>query len=169
MGKYYDMVKANYNKLRNDESVMWGSIELVDALLEDIKEAHPDKYWEFMRRTHEMMYGMHFDSAYAEWQVGHMYHIGDDGKEYKGERWSIKEASQVAQKYRGRFPSDYNEFDFYVALNAQWHDTICTAKRHFASVEDAENYIIDEAIAVWLNDSDWGSTDKVWRYFRCKT
>lgn len=28
MGRYYDMVKANYNKLRNDESVMWGSIEM---------------------------------------------------------------------------------------------------------------------------------------------
>lgn len=169
MGKYYDIVKANYSKLRNDESVMWGSIELVDDLLEDIKETCPDKYWEFMRRTHEMMYGKHFDSTYAEWQVEHMYHIGDDGKEYKGERWSLADTTAVMQKYRGRFPSDYNEFDFYVALNAQWHDTICTAKRHFASVEDAENYIIDEAIAVWLNDSDWGSTDKVWRYFRCKT
>lgn len=168
MGKYYDMVNANYNKLRNDESVMWGSIELVDVLLEDIKEAHPDKYWEFMRRTHEMMYGMHFDSAYAEWQVEHMYHIGDDGKEYKGERWSLADTTAVMQKYRGRFPSDYNEFDFYVALNAQWHDTICTAKRHFASVEDAESYVIDEAVAVWFNDNDWGSHDKVWSYFRCR-
>lgn len=168
MGKYYDIVKASDSKLRNDESVMWGSIELVDDLLEDIKEAHPDKYWEFMRRTHEMMYGKHFDSAYAEWQVEHMYHIGDDGKEYKGERWSLADTTAVMQKYRGRFPSDYNEFDFYVALNAQWHDTICTAKRHFASVEDAETYIIDEAVAVWFNDSDWGSHDKVWSYFRCR-
>ena len=24
MGRYYEMVKANYNKLRNDEGVMWG-------------------------------------------------------------------------------------------------------------------------------------------------
>lgn len=25
MGRYYDMVKANFNKLRNDEAVMWGA------------------------------------------------------------------------------------------------------------------------------------------------
>lgn len=169
MGRYYDMIKANYNKLRNDDNVMWGHIEMWDKHLEEMREPHPDMYWAMMRHTHELMYGMHFDKEYAEWQVERMHHIGDDGREYKGERWSMKEASQVAQKYRGRYPSEYNDYDIYVALNAQWHDTICTAKRHFASVEDAENYIIKEAIAVWLNDSDWGSTDKVWRYFRCKT
>jgi hypothetical protein len=27
MGRYYDMVKANYNKLRNDEGVMWGRLK----------------------------------------------------------------------------------------------------------------------------------------------
>ena len=168
MGRYYDMVKANFNKLRNEDNVMWGSIEMWDKHLEEMRESNPDVYWAIMRNTHELMYGKHFDKEYAEWQVEHMYHIGDDGKEYKGERWSLADTTAVMQKYRGRFPSDYNEFDFYVALNAQWHDTICTAKRHFASVEDAETYIIDEAVAVWFNDSDWGSHDKVWSYFRCR-
>ena len=81
MGKYYDMVKANYNKLRNDEGVMWGSIEMWDKHLEEMREHHPDKYWEMMRKTHEMMYGMHFDAVYAEWQVEHMHHMGEDGRE----------------------------------------------------------------------------------------
>ena len=40
MGRYYDMVKANFNKLRNDESVMWGSIEMWDEHLEEMRE-HP--------------------------------------------------------------------------------------------------------------------------------
>lgn len=168
MGKYYDMVKANYNKLRNDESVMWGSIEMWDKHLEEMREHHPEKYWAMMRDTHELMYGKHFDKEYAEWQVERMYHIGDDGKEYKGEHWALKDTTAVMQKYRGHFPPDYNEFDFYVALNTHWHDTICTAKRHFASIDEAEAYIIDEAVAVWLNDNDWGSHDKVWSYFRCR-
>jgi hypothetical protein len=168
MGRYYDMVKANYNKLRNDDNVMWGSIEMWDKHLEEMREHHPDMYWEIMRNTHEMMYGKHFDSAYAEWQVDHMYHIGDDGREYKGERWSLKDTNGVMQKYRGRIPGEYNEYDVYVALNAQWHDTICTAKRHFSTIEDAEAYVIDEAVAVWFNDQDWPSHDKVWRYFRCR-
>lgn len=169
MGHYYKTIKDNFSAYKNSDKAMWGSIELVDDLLEDIKEAYPDKYWEFMRRTHEMMYGMHFDSAYAEWQVEHMYHIGDDGREYIGEHWSLKDTTTVMQKYRARIPGEYNEYDFYVALNNHWHDTICTAKRHFSTAEDAETYVIDEAVAVWFNDQDWPSHDKVWRYFRCKT
>ncbi|MEE1070031.1 MAG: hypothetical protein U0K81_06125 [Paludibacteraceae bacterium] len=168
MGKYYDMVKANYNKLRNDDNVMWGHIEMWDKHLENMREPQPDKYWDIMRKTHEMMYGMHFDAVYAEWQVEHMYHIGDDGREYIGEHWSLKETTTVMQKYRARIPGEYNEYDFYVALNTHWHDTICTAKRHFSTAEDAETYVIDEAVAVWFNDQDWPSHDKVWRYFRCR-
>lgn len=169
MGKYYDLVKANYCKLRNDDNVMWGHIEMWDKHLEDMREPQPDKYWDIMRKTHEMMYGMHFDAVYAEWQVEHMYHIGDDGREYIGEHWSLKETTTVMQKYRARIPGEYNEYDFYVALNTHWHDTICTAKRHFSTAEEAEAYVIDEAVAVWFNDQDWPSHDKVWRYFRCKT
>lgn len=168
MGKYYDMVKANYSKLRNDDNVMWGSIEMWDKHLEEMREPHPDKYWDIMRKTHEMMYGMHFDAVYAEWQVEHMYHIGEDGREYIGEHWSLKETTAVMQKYRARIPGEYNEYDFYVALNTHWHDTICTAKRHFSTSEEAEAYVIDEAVAVWFNDQDWSSHDKVWRYFRCR-
>lgn len=168
MGKYYDMVKANYSKLRNDEGVMWGSIEMWDKHLEEMREPHPDKYWDIMRKTHEMMYGMHFDAVYAEWQVEHMHHMGDDGREYIGEHWSLKETTAVMQKYRARIPGEYNEYDFYVALNTHWHDTICTAKRHFSTPEEAEAYVIDETVAVWFNDQDWPSHDKVWRYFRCR-
>lgn len=169
MGRYYDLVKSNYATMKGNDGVMWAQIEAVDELLEELMEPHPKEYWAFMRRAHEAMFGMHFNEAYAEWQVEHMYHIGDDGREYKGERWSLKDTTSVMQKYRGRIPGEYNEYDVYVALNAQWHDTICTAKRHFSTIEEAESYIIDEAVAVWLNDQDWGAHDKVWRYFRCKT
>lgn len=44
MGRYYDMAKANFNKLRNDEGVMWASIEMWDKYLEEMREHHPDKY-----------------------------------------------------------------------------------------------------------------------------
>jgi hypothetical protein len=97
-----------------------------------------------------------------------MSHTGEDGREYIGEHWSLKETTAVMQKYRARIPGEYNEYDFYVALNTHWHDTICTAKRHFSTPEEAEAYVIDEAVAVWFNDQDWPSHDKVWRYFRCR-
>lgn len=169
MGRYYDMVKANFNKLRNDEGVMWSSIEMWDKHLEEMREHHPDKYWEMLRKTHELMYGKHYNKEYAEWEVDRMSHMGDDGREYKGEHWSMSDTTSVMSKFRGRIPAEYNEYDFYVALNTHWHDTICVAKRHFSTIEEAESYVIDEAVAVWFNDADWPTKDKVWRYFRCKT
>lgn len=147
---------------------MWASIEQVDELLDDIKEAHPELYRAFMRRAHELMNGKHFDKHYAKCEVEKMSHIGEDGREYDGEHWSLEQTNSVMAKYRGKLPAEVNEYDFYVALNAHWHDTICTAKRHFPTDAEAEAYVIDEAVAVWFMDADWPSATKVWSYFAAK-
>lgn len=165
MGRYYDLVKANYNKLRNDDKVMWGSIEIMDALLEDMAEHHKERYWQIMRDTHELMHGKHFDKEYAEWQVSQMHHKCGDTI-YKGEHWSYEATTNVMGKYRSILPSEVTPCDFYVALNAQWHDYQCWAKEHFNNEEDAENAIIEGAIAFWFKDDDWATPDKVWSYFR---
>ena len=168
MGRYYDMVKANYNKLRDDDKVMWASIEMWDGYLEEMREHHPDKYWQIMRDTHELMYGKHFDKAYAEWEVEQMHHKSPDGKEHKGEHWSHEQTTEVMQKYRGKIPSEITPCDFYVALNAQWHDYICWAMEHFPNEVDAELAIIEMAVRFWFLDDDWGDNTKVWEYFRTK-
>lgn len=162
--RYLNLVKENARKFTGDESVMWANIELVDELLDDIKEEHPDIYWMFMRKSHELMYGKHFNEEYAKWEVGNMYHIGEDGKTYKGEHWSLEQTNAVFSKYRSKINSNYNEYDFYVALNAQYHDVVCVAKHHFGSEDALAAYIIEEAVAVWFNDADW-SEGKVWDYF----
>ena len=168
MGRYYDMVKANYNKLRNDEGVMWGSIEMWDKHLEEMREHHPDKYWEMMRRTHELMYGKHFDKEYAEWEVEKMHHKGKDGRVYKGERWSHDDTTAVMAKYRNVLPPEITPCDFYVALNTHWHDYICWAKEKFPTEAEAEGAIIEMAVRFWFQDEDWGDNDKVWEYFSMK-
>jgi hypothetical protein len=168
MGRYYDMVKANYNKLRNDEGVMWGSIEMWDKHLEEMREHHPDKYWEMMRHTHEMMYGKHFDKEYAEWEVEQMHHKAPDGKMYKGEHWTMDQTTSVMMKYKMKLSPEITPCDFYVALNAEWHDYICWAKEHFPNEADAENAIIEMAVRFWFMDDDWGDNCKVWEYFRMK-
>lgn len=168
MGKYYDMVKANYNKLRNDESVMWGSIEMWDKHLEEMREHHPDKYWAMMRHTHELMYGKHFDKEYAEWEVEKMHHKGKDGRVYKGERWSHDGTTAVMAKYRNVLPPEVTPCDFYVALNTEWHDYICWAKEKFPTEAEAEGAIIEMAVRFWFMDEDWGDNDKVWEYFSMK-
>lgn len=167
MGRYYEMVKANYNKLRNDDKVMWGSVALVDALLEEMAEHHKERYWQMMRDTHELMHGKHFDKEYAEWQVEQMQHKCGD-KHYKGEHWTYEETSAVMSKYRPSLPAEVTPCDFYVALNAQWHDYHCWMKGIFGNEEEVENAIIESAVKFWFEDDDWDAPDKVWCYFRMK-
>lgn len=162
------MVKANFNKLRNDDNVMWGSIEMWDKHLEEMREPHPDMYWDMMRRTHEMMYGKHFDMEYAEWEVEKMHHKGKDGRVYKGERWSHDDTTAVMAKYRNVLPPEITPCDFYVALNTHWHDYICWAKEKFPTEAEAEGAIIEMAVRFWFMDEDWGDNDKVWEYFSLK-
>lgn len=159
------MIQANYSKVRGDEKIMYGSVDIIDDMLEEMKGHHPDKYWEVMRSTHELMNGKHFDKHYAKCEVERMSHIGDDGRVYDGEHWSLEQTNAAMARYRNKLPSEVNEYDFYVALNAHWHDTICTAKRHFQAEADAEAYVIDEAVAVWFADRDWPGATKVWDYF----
>lgn len=165
MGRYYDMVKANYNKLRNDESVMWGSIEMWDKHLEEMREHHPDKYWEMMRHTHEMMYGKHFDKEYAGWQVERMHHTSPNGSVHRGEHWTIDQVLAATNKHRNKLPAEVTEWDVYVALNSQWHDYDNWAATKFDSPEQRDIAIIDGAIAFWFADEDYPSPTKVWDYF----
>lgn len=161
---YIELVKENAAKYRGDEKTMWASIEGVSALLEKIKEEHPDLYWSFLREQHEAMVGHHFNESYAKWQVEHMHHKGDDGTEYKGEHWPIEATNSVLAKHRPKIPAEYNEWDFYVALNATYHDFCAWAKKHFA--ERAEEEMIEMAIAFWFMDEDWDTKTKVWDYYR---
>lgn len=165
---YYSMVKGNARKFTGDESVMWASIEQVSDLLEDIKEPHPDIYWAFMRRAHELMYGKHFDEEYAEWEVAQMYHKSADGKVYKGEHWSMEQTDAVYDKYRNKLPSEITPGDMYVALNAQYHDLGEWFMGHMPNKEEAESAIIESAVKFWFMDDDWPTATKVWCYFRMK-
>lgn len=97
------MIKANFNKLRNDEGVMWGSIDLMDGLLEEMAEHHKERYWKVLRDTHELMYGKHFDKEYAEWEVEQMHHKSPDGKVYKGEHWTMEQTSEACRSIVVRY------------------------------------------------------------------
>lgn len=161
---YFEIVKENASKFRSDEKTMWASIESVSVLLDKIKEEHPDLYWSFLRDQHEAMVGRHFNEAYAKCEVEKMHHKGTDGVTYKGEHWSLEQTNAVLNGMRSKIPSAYNEWDFYVALNASYHDFCKVAKKHVT--EKADELIIDLSVAFWFEDEDWVGTTKVWDYFR---
>lgn len=166
---YYDMVRSNASKYKGSEDTMWDSIKLVSVLLGEFIQKHPDlkeRYWEFMRDQHELMAGRHFNEAYALWEVEQMCHKGEDGVEHKGEHWSVDETSSVLTKYRSKIPNECNEWDFYVALNATFHD-YCRVVMKYAP-ERFDEVVIDLAVAFWFLDEDWPNHTKVWDYFNDK-
>lgn len=165
---YEQIIKESFAKFKGDESVMWASIKLVNDTLTQIKDENPSLYWNFMRNAHELMHGKHFDKAYAKWEVEQMHHTDADGKVYKGEHWSVEQATAIYDKHKNKLSQEITPYDFYVALNAQYHDYYCWAKAHLSTEEAIEIAIVDGAIRFWFLDEDWGYADKVWCYFRMK-
>lgn len=165
---YEQIIKESFAKFKGDESVMWASIKLVNNTLQKIKEENPSLYWGFMRDAHEIMQGKHYNEAYAKWEVEQMHHKSPDGTIHRGEHWTKEQTNNVMMKYKAMLPAEITPCDFYVALNSQWHDYICWAKAHFESDKEAEEAIIEGAVAFWFKDDDWPAHDKVWCYFRGK-
>lgn len=161
MGHYYKMLKHYKEKGMFSEQKMWESVECLDELLEEMEEDCPDKFWEFMRDQHEIFCGPHFDEKFAKWQVEHMHHKGSDGKEYKGEHWSMEDTDSVMAQYKSKLPAGTTSADFYVALNANYHDKCRLFKSWFA--EKYEEKIIEDAIDFYFMDED-APEGKVWHY-----
>lgn len=161
---YAEMVRENYPRFKSNEQVMWNSICAMSKFLEEhVKPVDPASYWQIMRETYVAMRGRHFDKIFGEWQVEQMYHEGSDGKRYEGPHWNIEATNGVYQKYRSRIHADYTEWDFYVALNATYHDFCAVMKR--SNPEGYEAQIIELAVAFWFMDEDWEGHTKVWDYF----
>ena len=80
------------------DKVMMRSVESMSELLCLVKEEHPELYWKFMREQHGIMYGNHYNEAFAMFDVGMMRYIDRDGKKCEGAHWT---AEQI-----GKYPDD---------------------------------------------------------------
>lgn len=137
------------------EKAMFAGIDRVDSLLLSMAKEHPAEHWQFLRKTHEDLYGCHYDEDFAAWDVSQMYSTGQDGRQYQGEHWSVSEVNSATS---GRsFPAGTNKYDIYVGYNAIWHDM----HRQF---EDAQ--ILDIAYLFFFADED-APVGKVWKYINC--
>ena len=153
------MVKQAVNS-GGGEAMMWKSVERVDCLLEKMKDEEPGKYWDFIRKAHEDMYGEHFDKQFAEYEVSQMYATDKDGHGKSGEYWSLQQLK--AATAGKQFPKGTTEWDIYVAYNACAYDF---------GKEFSDEDILIIAYTFFFSDEDWspeGSGGKVWRYFCAK-
>lgn len=157
MMTYKDMVMKAKAAGVTTEKTMWESIDSFSELLDELKESHPDLYWEFMRKQMGIMYHDHYDEAFALYDVAQLSWTDKSGMKHTGAHWT---ADQVEQATAGmHFPANTNKWDKYVAFNAAYSDL---AKEF----DDAQ--ILKAGFLLYFADEDWGSPTKIWEYMSHK-
>ena len=154
---YRKMVDAAKAAGVASEKTMWASIDAFSELLEEIKEAHPQKYWDFMREQHGIMYGGHYDEMFAEYDVRELEYTDKTGAKRKGAQWTLEQIEGATAGMR--FPSSVTKWDKYVAFNAAYAD-LCKV------FDDGD--ILKAGHALYFADEDWGSDSKIWYIYEAK-
>lgn len=157
MMTYRKMVDAAKAAGVANEKTMWQSIDAFSELLEEIREVHPQKYWEFMREQHGIMYGGHYDEMFAVYDVSQLEYTDKEGKKHKGGFWTVEQIESATAGMR--FPASVTRWDKYVAFNAAYSDLM---------KDFDEGQIIKAAYLTYFADEDWGSDTKIWDMYGAK-
>lgn len=166
MGKVtiYDVIRDNYAKVKNNDSIMWETTKMVSDALGPMMDSDPEKYWKLIKDMYAVMCGDHFNENFAEWEVSEMYHKDKQGAMHKGQHWSIDQTDSVFEKMRSKFSNTYNKYDWYVTMNMMYHDNYCMYKEWWPdAAEDVLTLKIAESSANYLADID-AEDGKIWRY-----
>lgn len=147
------------------EKIMNHAIDDVQELLCNIKEAHPDLYWTFIRRQHERMFGSHYNEAFALWRIEQMHYKDKAGTEHHAPHWTKDQYKTAYEAAKAKLPPTYNCWDFAVTLEMLYSDDICLYRRWWpeATEEELEGKVV-EASVNYLNDDD-DMESKIWKRF----
>lgn len=152
---YYDMVKAAQTSGNFTEKQMWKSIDSVSDLLCEIKDAHPELYWHFMREQAGIMNGGHYDKVWADYDVSQIAYTDKEGKKHTGAYWTCE---QIEEATKGMtFPSGTTKWDRFVAFNVFWSDT-CKVL--------TDEQILKAAYQFYFADEDFEAKNKIWCYMK---
>ena len=148
---YREMVDHAKKAGVTTEKTMWESIDSFSELLEELKESHPQLYWDFMRKQHGIMFHKHYDEGFAEWDVSHIHYTNKAGEQKHGAYWTVEQIENATAGMK--FPQGTTKWDKFVAFNMIWSD-MCK------DFDDAS--ILKIAYDFFFADEDWGSDTKVW-------
>ncbi len=154
---YLEMVKSAQKGGKTTEKQMWESIESVSDLLCDIKDAHPDLYWKFMRKQSGIMNGCHYDKEWADYDVSQIEYTDKDGKAHKGAYWTCE---QIEEATKGMtFPSGVTKWDKFVAFNSFKADTCKVI---------SDEQVLHAAYQFYFADEDFPKERgaKIWCYMK---
>lgn len=115
-------------------------------------------------RKHSSMYE-DMDEHTARQLVSEMYHY-ENGRKVSGEKFDMRKAKEVCDRFRGMIPSKVTTEEVYLAINAQYHDYCALFKQWFGS--NAEPKIIESAIVFWFKDEDSNKDSKIIDYLMNK-
>lgn len=151
---YKNMLISAKNAGISTEKAMWQSVDGLNEMLCKMKEEHPEMFWKFMREQHGIMYGNHYDEAFALYDVSMIRYSDRTGKKCEGGYWTLE---QIENATKGlSFPSGTTKWDKYVAFNSFYSDT-CTV------YNDEE--IIKGAHKFYFADED-APPGKIWLYIK---
>lgn len=159
------MIEEARAKGLTSEKIMYASIDDVQELLLTIKEAHPDLYWKFIKRQHEHMFGCHYNEAFGMWRIEQMYYKDKKGDVHRAPHWTKDQYKTAYESVKAKIPASYNWWDFAVALESQYADTICLYRSWWPEATDAElDAKVVDATVNFLNDDD-NLECKVWHMY----
>lgn len=156
------MLKSAQKSGKTTEKQMWESIESVSDLLCEIKDAHPDLYWRFMREQAGIINGGHYNEEFAVYDVSQIEYTDKEGNKHTGAYWTCEQIDEATKGMT--FPNGTTKWDMYVAFNLAYSD--------FCKKFEAEE-ILKIGYLLYFADEDWSgdgkiSSTKTWEYVCCK-
>ena len=133
--------------------------------IEEMALTNKEEAWALKRRHYQMLFGPHYNEAFAIWQVAQMYHKDSKtGMEVRGQHWSPEQVKQVFMGVasKNKAMSEYNYWDFYVTIHMMWHDNICMYRSWWPEAdEEVLTQKVAESAVNYLTDDD-GEKGKIW-------
>lgn len=161
MNLYYLTKKYGEGK---GEQMMWKALAIVSEAVENNME--PAAKDRMVREIYGEMSGYHYNEEYAKCDVEKMYYVDKGGSKKFAPYWTVEQVDEVYSAVKDQIPSEYNMWDFYVALQMMKSDNCRLLREWFpdAGEEEHEQKLVELTIN-WLNDVDnpYG-TSKVWKY-----
>jgi hypothetical protein len=159
MGYYKKMIEQARSKGVATEAMMWGSIEEVDQMLEQMKEHHKQLYWDFMHNQHKIIYKGHYNEEFAEYELEHVYYINKVGEKTNKPYWTIEQIEEATRGFN--YPQGTTKWDKWVAHNTFRSDTMKSLPDDLA-LKSGWEFFFDDI------DFKKEGTTKLWEYMHIK-
>lgn len=162
---YKSKIEEARAKGLTSEKIMNASIADVDELLGQIKEAHPELYWRFIKRQHEHMFGCHYNENFGMWRIAQMHYKDKAGAVHQAPHWTKDQYKSAYESVKAKLPATYNCWDFAVTLEMLYSDNICMYRGWWPEATEAqlETKVVEASVNYLKDDDD--PDCKIWHRF----